>query len=65
MLDNLSFIRSLGGGELVLILLVFVLLFGAHKIPELARGLGKGIRAFKKATKDIQEELDQPDSSKG
>lgn len=43
--------------ELFLAGLVAVLLFGSKKIPELARGLGKGIREFKNATSDIQEEI--------
>jgi sec-independent protein translocase protein TatA len=46
---------NIGVTELVLILLVVVIFFGAKKIPELAQGLGKGIREFKKATKEIDE----------
>ena len=42
----------LGGWELVLILAVVLLLFGARKLPDLARGLGQGIREFKKASRD-------------
>ncbi len=41
-----------GGTELLVILLIVVVLFGAKKIPELAKGLGTGIKEFKKATKD-------------
>ncbi|MCX2742878.1 twin-arginine translocase TatA/TatE family subunit [Mangrovivirga sp. M17] len=48
-----------GAGELILIAFVVVLLFGAKKIPELARGMGKGIREFKDATKDISKEIDE------
>ena len=48
---------NLGGGEIFIILLIVVLLFGSKKIPELARGLGKGIREFKDATSDIQREI--------
>ena len=43
--------------EIFFIILIVVLLFGSKKIPELARGLGKGIREFKNATGDIQEEI--------
>ena len=50
-------IENIGGGELFLIVLVFVILFGAKKIPELAQGIGKGIREFKKALNDVQEEI--------
>lgn len=48
---------SLGGSEIFIILLAVVLLFGSKKIPEIARGFGKGIREFKNATSDIQEEI--------
>jgi len=48
---------SLGGSEIFIVLLAVVLLFGSKKIPELARGFGKGIREFKNATVDIQEEI--------
>jgi len=43
--------------ELIFVALAIVLLFGSKKIPEIARGLGKGIREFKNATSDIQEEI--------
>ena len=49
---------SLGPFEILLILLAVLLLFGAKRIPELARGLGKGIREFKDATNDIRQEFD-------
>ena len=48
---------SLGPFELILIFLVILLVFGAKRIPEIARGLGKGIREFKSATSEIQREL--------
>ena len=50
---------GLGGGEIVLILFVILLLFGAKKLPELAKGLGKGINEFKKASSDIKEEVEK------
>ncbi|MBN2281198.1 MAG: twin-arginine translocase TatA/TatE family subunit [Candidatus Marinimicrobia bacterium] len=49
---------SIGGMEVLLIFLIVLLLFGAKKLPELARGLGKGIREFKKATNDIRDEIE-------
>ena len=49
---------SLGPWEIVLILLVIILIFGGKKIPELARGLGKGLREFKKTTREIKDEVD-------
>ena len=50
---------SLGGPEIILILAVILIFFGAKRIPELARGLGKGLREFKDATKEIKEEIDE------
>lgn len=55
---TLLFIGGLGGWEVFLILLAVLLLFGAKRIPELARGLGRGIREFKEATQDIKKEID-------
>ncbi|MEM6629026.1 MAG: twin-arginine translocase TatA/TatE family subunit [Bacteroidota bacterium] len=52
------FLFSLGGPEVILIVLVVLLLFGAKKIPELMRGLGKGIREFKDASTEIKKEID-------
>ena len=49
---------SLGPWEIVLIILVIILIFGGKKIPELARGLGKGLREFKKTTREIKDEVD-------
>jgi len=43
-------IFNLGGGEIILILAIVLILFGAKKLPELAKGLGQGIKEFKKAT---------------
>ena len=48
---------NLGAPELILILLVIVVFFGAKKIPEIAQGFGKGIREFRKASKEIQESM--------
>ena len=48
-----------GGWELVVIALVVVIFFGAKKIPEIARGFGKGIREFKDATKEIKSEIEE------
>ena len=48
---------NLGGGEIILILALVLILFGAKKLPELARGLGQGIREFKKATREVSDEV--------
>ena len=50
-------IMGLGGWEVMLILAVVLILFGARKLPELAKGLGQGIKEFKKATRDVSEEM--------
>lgn len=52
-------VLGLGGQEMVFIFLALLLLFGAKKIPELARGLGKGIKEFKDATKDVRENIEE------
>lgn len=50
-------ILFLSGGELVIIFLVFLLLFGSKKVPDLAKGMAKGLKEFKKATDDIKREI--------
>ena len=47
----------ISGGELVVVALVFLLLFGSKKIPEMARGLAKGMKEFRKAADDIKREI--------
>jgi sec-independent protein translocase protein TatA len=62
---------NIGSTELIIILVIVLLLFGARRIPEIARSMGQGIREFKKATKDISNEVnasiqspdDDPDRS--
>jgi sec-independent protein translocase protein TatA len=48
-----------GMGELVVILLIILLLFGASRLPEIARALGKSIKEFKKAGKEIKEDIEE------
>jgi sec-independent protein translocase protein TatA len=50
---------GLGGQELLLILFVVLLFFGPSKLPELARGIGKGMREFKKAQADLENEFNK------
>jgi len=57
MINQTLLFFNIGGGELVFIVLVVIMFFGSKKIPELARGLGKGIREIKNATNDIQQEI--------
>ena len=56
-MNSMLAIFGLGGWEVVLIFAVFLLLFGANKLPELARGMGKGIKEFKKATREVSDEI--------
>jgi sec-independent protein translocase protein TatA len=58
----LGFLGGLGGSEVILIVAIILLMFGGKKIPELMRGLGKGIREFKDASKGIEEKKDLPNN---
>jgi len=57
-------IGGIGAQELLLILLIILLLFGARKIPEIARGLGKSVAEFKKGTKDLEDEIKKEEPEK-
>jgi TatA/E family protein of Tat protein translocase len=54
---SLGFIEGIGGPELAMIMFVVLLLFGAQRLPELARGLGKSVREFKKAASGVESEV--------
>jgi sec-independent protein translocase protein TatA len=54
---NVMLAGIFGGWEIVLILAVVLILFGAKKLPELAKGLGTGIKEFKKATREVTDEI--------
>jgi sec-independent protein translocase protein TatA len=54
---NTMLAAFLGGWEWIVVILAVLLLFGAKKIPELARGLGTGIKEFKKATREVTDEI--------
>jgi sec-independent protein translocase protein TatA len=56
---------GIGAQELMIIFLIVLLLFGANRIPEIARGLGRGIRDFKRATRDIEDDLNLRDEDSG
>jgi TatA/E family protein of Tat protein translocase len=53
----LALLDSLGGSELIVVLVVVLIFFGGEKMPEFARGLGKAIREFKKAAGDVEQEF--------
>jgi sec-independent protein translocase protein TatA len=52
-----AFIEGIGGPELMMILFIILLLFGANRLPDLARGLGRSVKEFKKATSGVEEEI--------
>lgn len=51
---------NIGTGELIIIVFVILLLFGGKKIPELMKGIGKGVRSFKKGMNEIEDEINKP-----
>lgn len=55
----------ISGGEIVVIMLIVVMVFGADKIPEIARGLGKGMRQLKDATNEIKHEIQKSAEDSG
>jgi sec-independent protein translocase protein TatA len=56
-MKSLLFLQNLGAGEIIIIALVVLLLFGGKKIPELMRGIGKGVRSFKEGINDVEKEI--------
>ncbi len=62
MMKHLLFFGNLGAGEIVVIALIVLLLFGGRKIPELMNGLGKGVRSFKEGMNNIEKEIENTDS---
>ena len=63
MFHNAIIAGFLGGYEWIVVVLVVVLLFGGKKIPELAKGLGKGIKEFKNASKELKDEVKETDTN--
>lgn len=57
------FLGGIGWGEILVVALVILLFFGGRKIPELMRGLGKGVRSFKEGMNDMEKEIGSPDES--
>ena len=55
---------GMGHYEIIIVLVVILLVFGAKRIPEMAQGLGKGIKEFKKALREVKEEVDVADTGK-
>lgn len=63
MINNIL-LGFMGGYEVIIVLVIIVLLFGGRKIPELMRGVGKGIKEFKAGTKDADTDTDKIDDKK-
>jgi sec-independent protein translocase protein TatA len=59
MLNIILFLDSLGGGEILLIMVFILLFFGSSKIPDLAKGLGRGMREFKDAMNGVQQDIEK------
>lgn len=57
MTNSLMFLGNLGTGEIIIIALMVLLLFGGKKIPELMRGIGKGVKSFKDGMNDIEKQI--------
>jgi sec-independent protein translocase protein TatA len=56
-MKTLLFLGNIGAGEIIIVALVILLLFGCKKIPELMKGLGKGVKSFKDGINDIEKEI--------
>jgi len=56
-MNTLAFLQNINGPEILLIFLIVLLLFGAKRLPELSKSLGKSIREFKKATSEIEDDI--------
>ena len=63
-MNHLLFIGNLGAGEIIVIALGVLLLFGGKKIPELMKGLGKGVRSFKEGMNNIENDIENSGTEK-
>lgn len=65
-MKNLLFLGNIGTGEIILIALVVLLLYGGKKIPELMKGIGKGVKSFKDGMNEIEKDItdDTPKTDK-
>ncbi|MBQ0077706.1 MAG: twin-arginine translocase TatA/TatE family subunit [Bacteroidales bacterium] len=62
-MNHLLFLQNIGAGEIILLALVILLLFGGKKIPELMKGLGKGVKSFKEGLNEVDKEIDEAGKS--
>ena len=63
-MNELLFLGNLGTGEIVIIAIVVLLLFGGKKIPELMKGIGKGVKNFKDGVKGLEDDIKLEDTEK-
>ena len=63
-LNGILGLFNLGTGEIIIIAIVILLLFGGKRIPELMRGIGKGVRNFKDGLNDVTDEINKVDEKK-
>ena len=63
-MNELLFLGNLGTGEIVIIAIVVLLLFGGKKIPELMKGMGKGVKNFKDGVKGLEDDIKLDDTEK-
>ncbi|MDX9781966.1 MAG: twin-arginine translocase TatA/TatE family subunit [Bacteroidales bacterium] len=63
-MNHLLFLGSIGATEIIIIALIVLLLFGGKKIPELMKGIGKGVKSFKDGVKGIEDEIKSTDTEK-
>ena len=63
-MNHLLFIGNLGAGEIIVLALIVLLLFGGKKIPELMKGLGKGVRSFKEGMNNIENDIENSGTEK-
>ena len=58
----LLFLQNIGAGEIIIVALVILLIFGGKKIPELMKGLGKGVKSFKEGLNEVENKIDDVNS---
>ena len=63
-MDQLLFLGNLGTGEIIIIAIIVFLLFGGKKIPELMKGIGKGVKNFKDGVKGLEDDIKIDDTDK-
>ncbi len=63
-MNNLAFLGNLGTGEIIIIAIIVLLLYGGKKIPELMKGIGKGVKNFKDGVKGLEDDIKLDDTDK-